>query len=1637
MSIASNTNLRDTLRLGFSVVSEIWSYKAKDWVTSVHAVDIDNDGDIEIIACSRDGRVHTLTKEGVSRWERIVGSKGWVGTIFGVPPVKGSEIQGRIIAGTRDGRVYVFNQNGRTIGKDGSVYTYDKDGWAIEREREIAAYWLQTGSVIRKVWADPICLPDIIVGSEDGYAYAFDYETSELHWKFPTGGWVRAVFPSDRYEGGEIKILVGSADRHLYVLNSEGECLHKANVQYPVRAIYVTNLDGNVEILVATEGKDLAALTPRLEEKWRYPFDNRLLSLHVADIDNDGQSEIIAGSEDKHIYILDNQGKMLWRHYLGSRVYSVYAIDFDGDGKIEVLAGCEDMKVHAFHVRPIKDLDRKIRYCYYALGKPVLATLLDLSAEERNLLQDVLKEEVRRHQALKDITLKHAEELITAGRYTDALSALLKLEQQKIQLLWRKGKQDKLGYVRSLCFGHVSGSKGEIVLGTDGGDIRVFNANGRSLWSLHVSDRVLTVQTGWIDRGRWEDIVVCSSDHKAHIVSGIEKQEKPCPLNQGVTCIYITGGNRQRPAEIIIGSDEEKLHIYSSDLQTPLNTITIPEGIRLVHAYAQREGDIPEIVAGSKSHCVYAFTRTGKQLWKYEVWDHVQALDIADIDGDGNVEVIVGAEDRNVHIVDSCGHLKWRYFLPHNVLAVRAIDVDQDGKVEILVGCADGYMYVFDRDGDLLWKYRANDRIYVIDACDIDDDGNLEIAVGSEDELELLQMVNQQQIRSLIEQCLAALQQGKSSREVIAELFQSADPAMRAFALHKVAEQLDLAPKDFEIFERFMKDDFVEVRRALINAVGKCYLIDPQRATQILEQLSTDTDHDVRLAFVEQLPLLMKSDWQQGFEYLQRFFRNSDRFVRRAVVRQLYQLVGISQERDRYRAIFHLLLKAAQDGESEWLRQEAARALAHFLSRHQGGLIIYMHFFIVRDLHPKILHMIAHQTTAPVAQHFIDAVIPLLRGLGDTNVLESLEQVVEALEDMKSLKYGNDSWLIYDELRHLFSLHEIDDIARYQCTMDASQFIPGNQLAEINLTIFNRLSSITRYLKIYLKRESVNDRLSSLLEANRAIDEMNRFVKYAYSVSLLGEPITKLVARRLFKLLLKRWREIILAELSELRGKPELQAELQTRYARYEEQVGVLLKVCNMGRGSAENVKVTLLHGNDFDVLGCNSVETEFLFSQQEMPIEFTIRPRADCLDLKFEIIYDDAESLMKRQLFGDRLELQALPMSQEFRYIANPYSTGTPIHDRQMFYGRDRAIDFLKTNLARTTAQSVILLYGQRRSGKTTMLLHLVYAPILEEHIPVLIDMQRESYNISLIKLLCSMAYYIAHAMRKKGITIYSPEQNVFESDPTLAFGVFLDEVETQLNGHKLILLIDEFEVLEEQIKKGRLEPELLEYLRSIMQHHHSINFLLSGTHKLEQLTQANWSVFFNIARQFRLSRLSPQGAEDLIKKPVEGHLEYDSYALEKIRQLTADQPYLIHLICRSLIDHCNDQRKAYVTINDVNTVLPEVMQTCESHFDWLWRELTREEQIILSLIVEEGKDEGRALSLVEIEEGYRYHRIPFKRERLQVCLASLIDADIIEKVSEGVRGHLLDDIRYRIHVGLIQGWLYKNKPLELIAGE
>jgi outer membrane protein assembly factor BamB len=1639
MQNSTINELRDSLGLGLGIVTRIWHWTAKDWMTNVWAVDIDNDGYVEVIACSRDGRVRMLSAAGDLRWERVVGTKTWVGSIVAIAPSKvdGKDMPARIIVGTRDGKIYVLDKDGNTISKNGKIFTFDNDGRAVEPEQEPEAYWYNTGYVIRQIYVDPDCPTTIIFGSEDRCVYVLDYESGDLVRKHQTNGWVRAVFSCDINGDGKAEILAGSVDKYLYVFDEQGHLLTQHNMGQPVQKILAADIDNdkNIEILVGTDGKDLTALSyhqdesaphGRFQKKWRTPFDNRILSVCVTDLDNDGKSEIIAGSEDKHIYILDENGKTIWRHNHKFRIFSLYPYDIDNDHIPELLVASENDRVRAMRIRLHKGLLRKIHRYYQRLEESETSFINGLTTNQRDLLQDIVGVNVKER-----LSLELAEQLMDAGEYEQALSMLLKMQQGKVELLVHK---DDIGHIRKVCFRHVASDlKREIIVSNTEGKVQAFNESGQSIWTVQLDDHIVDMQTGFIDHSEQEEIVVCSSDHHVYILGGTRKiTQQDIHIDAWMSSICVRVPDEQSHAEILVGSEENKLYIIRDAKETP-EIIDTPEGIRAVRAHTSSKANEPEIAVAGLGNRVYACTSSGKILWNYEARDRIPAVGIMDIKGDGNVEVLAGSEDRNIHVLDNAGRLLWRFYLPHSALTFDAADLDQDGRVEIVVGCADGYLHVLSREGDLLWKYGVGDRIHAVCVDDIDGDGNVEIAIGSEDELNLLRVVNQQRISELIYQCWTALSQQQPVTKLVDALLKDSDPFLRAFALSKFAEK-QLSARDFDSFERYVKDESIEVRKSLVAIIMAHYMENIVKARQILLQLSMDSDLDVKNSFIENIFVLMKVDWELGLDYLKRFFDHPDRCVRRMVVRKLYHLIDASVEgtADKHRKIFDLLLFAAQDKESEWVRQEAARTLAHFLDRYPRKLIVDVHLLIVNEIQLKILQHIAHAAVTPFVKRYLNAAIHLLSDLNDENVLGRAQEIVDALEKVSEVDFSHDLYIIYAELRELLTFHSISDIAQYLCSLNENQFVPDNEFAHIILDVFRKLSLISWTLRIYLRREDLPDRLSSLLDAIAAIDEMSKDLERLFSLPLMGIPITKLPNHQVFILLLQRWRSLVMAKLNELRGKAELKAELSARQMRYENQVGIWLTVRNEGRSSASKVNIMLLPGNNFSVTGKKSYETDVILPQEEKIVEFLLIPQTTRLDLRFQFTYSDAEKDEKIDEFVDRLELSESP--QEFGYIPNPYSTGTPTHDSKMFYGREADMTFLRDNMTRN-AKTVLVLYGQRRSGKTTLLLQLINTSAFGEHIAVLIDMQRMSYNINIHRFLYKMAHAIAQAMKRNHLQICEPMQGDFEADPTGAFDGFLDDVEEQLKERKLILMVDEFEVLEEQVVRGKLEPEIFEYLRDILQHRQNINFLFSGTHKIMEYTKWYRSVFFNIARHYRLSRISPSGAEALIQQPVAGYLEYEPLTVAKIRQLTADQPYLIHLLCRAIVDYCNDRRKTYVTINDVNTVLREVMQTIHFHFDWLWDQISPEERVTLSALAEGSKEEGRWLTLDEIVEIYQRNHIPFKREYLLASLNTLIDADIIEDKSNDYK--TLDSSRFRIPVGLTQRWLLRDRPLELVRRE
>jgi outer membrane protein assembly factor BamB len=1658
----STSELRNALQMGLAIVTEQWNGKAKDWVTGVHVADIDDDGDDEVIAASRDGRVRAFTRGGDLRWEYHIGSKVWVGTVVSTSASPDSPFSARIFVGTRDGKVCALNKDGKAVTPARRRTMLPSEEPTGEHALIDSSAWLTCEHVVRQVYTSSVGKPLLLIGSEDRHAYALDYATGDVHWRFPTKGWVRSVFLYDIDGDGETEALIGSVDNFLYVLDMHGQEKGRYDAGSPIRTLVAADIDedGQVEILVGTDGNTLLALTPALTKKWKRHFGNFFHSLQVADIDNDGKYEIIASSEDKFLYFLDRRGIFIWRSNIGARIFSI-SIPHSGG---EIFVGAEDNKVHALRVTLNKALCKSLRQAFQSYT----GSLVKLPMTERTLLQDIVSLQKKSNSAL---TLQSIDELQQIqGEGQAVLDKLIELDQQKMQVLWSHTTSE---HIRSLCVGNISGNEyNEIIVGTARGIIEAYTAGGRHLWSLSLAayirwatearsqllNQVSTLQVGLIHKKRWVEFLACTTDH-IYTVRGVTTnisertvRSKPevvythnhATVDEWISsfCIHnLNSSNRQ----LLVGSEHKKIYVYGYSLDQilldqTLQEIVTDQGVKIIHSAIIKPGSgDPEVIAGSINNQVDAYCQQEDGLWTrkwyYRTHDRIRALCSKDINHDGHIEIIVGSEDRNVHVLSSEGHLLWRYYLPQSVYAIDVGDIDKDGNDEIVVGCADSYLYIFSVKGDLLWRYCCGDCVRAV-SIDYINYPNA-IIVATERQVALIQVVERHELEQRMHACWLHQQQKKSATELISEFltYASMHPNLCIFALYKIAEQPSLFHGDFSVFEKLLKDTGVDIRCATIHAIIALYPRDPLRVQPLLASVLKDVDPDVRLTFIQHIDRLMQYDSMLGFMYLEGLSRNADRFIRRAVVRLLHQL--IEHQDSSYslqKKIFTLLLVTINDEDSEWIRQESAVALSQLFNRLPGRFLYHLFSLVIQGVYPKILQHLAYNASKKQVRRVVSALASLLAPLDQENMLPRVTQVVEALEGTKGLLFGEDCWRIYSEMQRLLTFRAIHEIAYYRCSLPSEPFTRHNYHYITATRLFSRLSTVTHPLRGFLARNDLNDQLSSLLRAQGAIDILLQEVEKDYAQPVAGLPLFRLPDNALFRLLLNRWKSVIEERLYTISGKVVLETALITRTTFFEEEVAFCLDVSNKGYARANHIEVELLHNDNFRIIGKGSFEIEDLLANTETSLEFTIGPNpgASLLNLEFEIFIDEEEVPLRVR---ENLVLNS--SSIPFQPIPNPYHTGIPQYSENMFFGREHDIEFLRNTLTQPDVQSMVVLYGQRRSGKTMLLLRLLNSADLAPHIPVFIDLQEVSYRDGDSGLFYKIALRITKAMIKRDFTLPKPEISYFNDNSRNAFDEFLDGIEALLGGQKIILMIDEFGCLGRQVEEGKVDLDIFEYLRSLIQHRRSLNFLLADIYKITQLTASYRSVFFNMALHHKLSKLRPDAAEKLIQQPVQQFLGYEPHVVHKIRQLTGDQPYLIHTVCRALIDLCNTKKKSSVALHDVNQACQGVALSIGSHYRAIWKQLVKLEKFILSVMAAATREDERGLLLLEIEEQLQNYRIPHQRNHLLASLKSLVDDDIIELVQEENHETSIEHTRYRIAVGLFRRWLCTENPPQQVLLE
>lgn len=653
----------------------------------------------------------------------------------------------------------------------------------------------------------------------------------------------------------------------------------------------------------------------------------------------------------------------------------------------------------------------------------------------------------------------------------------------------------------------------------------------------------------------------------------------------------------------------------------------------------------------------------------------------------------------------------------------------------------------------------------------------------------------------------------------------------------------------------------------------------------------------------------------------------------------------------------------------------------------------------------------------PEVARFAAAYHTLGTGKGEADYAATIADLSQMLKANRQWRWALDFAGAYHTLDQVMSARSLEQILKIEPPPEQHT----SSLPPLVVKSQQRIGRIVLELQKVDRTDGLPTKLIFLENALAAIHDTQTFVDREFA-----DPecwATPLPQHNALQVSLKHWEETVLTAVQRLKGRADIISSFKLHHCTFIPELPLMICVRNQGLNVAQHVRIKLLAGDDYDLLGVKSEGViDILPPGEEKELSLMLMPREGVKRVRvaWEVVYDDAVDDRRHVVFGDKLEF--MEAERPFtRVFPIPYVTGTPLKTDDVFVGRDDVFGFVQEMLVGAHQNNVVILHGQRRTGKTSVLYRLPYM-LAETHYAVLVDMQGKPARGE-AEFLYSIADDIVFTLEDEGIAVELPAREEFVENPEFFFrSRFLRGLVPHLNGKNLLLMFDEFEELQRRVEDGRLQPEIFQFLRNLMQHDDHVDFIFAGTHKLEELGAEYWSALFNIAAYRPITFLRPTEMRRLILEPVRQYnTEYDPLAVDRIIGITAGHPYFAQLLLHEMMVYHNEMKASYLTAVDVDQVVDRIIGRGEAHFRYIWDESTEEERQVLQamteLLVSADGVAAKDLRAFLTARGLQ------SADRWKGALTSLENRDILSR--NDAKSPL-----YRFNVDLIRLWVERTRP-------
>lgn len=367
-----------------------------------------------------------------------------------------------------------------------------------------------------------------------------------------------------------------------------------------------------------------------------------------------------------------------------------------------------------------------------------------------------------------------------------------------------------------------------------------------------------------------------------------------------------------------------------------------------------------------------------------------------------------------------------------------------------------------------------------------------------------------------------------------------------------------------------------------------------------------------------------------------------------------------------------------------------------------------------------------------------------------------------------------------------------------------------------------------------------------------------------------------------------------------------------------------------------------------------------------------------------------------------------------------NPYIVGNPIKDKANFFGRQ---DIFREVLQvlRQRESNAIVLYGQRRIGKTSVLLQLEKELANGgEFTPVYFDLQDKA-----AKTLAEVLYELSQRISKV-IGHTGPDFSSFDERGDYFRDVFLQEITGKVAAGGLVLLFDEFDVLDSPLQTQASEA-FFPYLRAWMTDIRRVKFVFVIGRRPEDLSVRTMSTFKGI-QSTRVSFLSKDDAECVVRQSEEDHsLQWEQAAVDRVLDLTHGHPYFTQLLCSVVWENARDaitSETPLITTSSADSAVMQALKFGANAFSWIWDGLPPAERVVAAAMAEVQEE---IITQEKLIETLNQSGVRLVARELEFAPETLIDWEVL----------IASDGAYRFAIPLLRRWVLINRPLRRVKEE